>query len=156
MIVWGLTGLWHGAAYNFIFWGLYFGLLLIIEKFLLKRFLDRLPSVLRHLYAIVLVIFGWGLFKFTDVNQLGEFFSNLFNFSRGLGNENTINTILSYLPLLAVAFFASTPVAAKVYNRVAATRFIWVAESLFCVGVLMLCTAALVRQEYSPFLYFRF
>ena len=156
MIVWGLTGLWHGAAYNFIFWGLYFGLLLIIEKFLLKRFLDRLPSVLRHLYAIVLVIFGWGLFKFTDVNQLGEFFSNLFNFSRGLGNENTINTILSYLPLLAVAFFASTPVAAKVYNRVAATRFIWVAESLFCVGVLMLCTAALVRQEYSPFLSFRF
>ena len=66
----------------------------------LKRFLDKLPSFFRHFYAIVLVIFGWGLFKFTDVNLLGEFFSNLFDFSRGLGDENTINTILSYLPLL--------------------------------------------------------
>ena len=156
MIVWGLTGLWHGADYNFIFWGLYFGILLILEKFLLKRFLDRLPSAVQHLYAIFIVIIGWGLFYFTDMSQFAQAFTHLFDFSRGLGSEKTLVSILSYLPILVVAGVASTPLASKLYGKVAGMRYIWVAESLFCIGVLTLCTAALVRQDYSPFLYFRF
>ena len=156
LIVWGLTGLWHGAAYNFIFWGLYYGILLILEKFVLKRFLDKLPSVLQHIYTLFIVLIGWGLFYFTDTAQLFEFLGNLFNFGRGLGSQETINTIISYLPMLVVAGVASTPLAGKLYAKVANTRYIWIAETLFCAAVLFISTASLVSQSYNPFLYFRF
>ena len=107
LIVWGLTGLWHGASYNFILWGLYYGLLLILEKFVLKRFLDKLPSVLQHIYTMLIVIIGWGLFYFTDISQLGAFMANLFNFGNGLCSDTALNMILSYLPLLVAAAVAS-------------------------------------------------
>ncbi len=156
LIVWGLTGLWHGAAYNFILWGVYYGILLILEKFVLKRFLDKLPAVLQHIYTIFIVLIGWGLFYFTDINQLLAFLQHLFDGSRGICDEQTLHTIISFLPMLAVAAVASTPLATKLYLKVANTRYIWIAETLFCALVLLLATAALVRQEYSPFLYFRF
>lgn len=156
LIVWGLTGLWHGAAYNFILWGLYYGVLLILEKFVLKRFLDKLPAVLQHIYTIFIVLIGWGLFYFTDINQLLVFLQHLFDGSRGVCNEQTLHTIIGFIPMLAVAAVASTPLASKLYAKVANTRYIWIAETLFCALVLLLATAALVRQEYSPFLYFRF
>lgn len=156
LIVWGLTGLWHGAAYNFIFWGLYYGILLILEKFVLKRFLDKLPAVVQHIYTIFIVLIGWGLFYFTDTSQLFTFLGNLFNFSRGIGSQETINTIISYLPMMIVAGIASTPLGAHLYGKVANKRFTWVLETLFCAGVLFLSTASLVNQSYNPFLYFRF
>ena len=156
LIVWGLTGLWHGASYNFILWGLYYGLLLILEKFVLKRFLDKLPPALQHVYTMFIVIIGWGLFYFTDINQLLVFMQHLFDGSRGVCDEHTLNVILNYTPMLVIAGVASTPLASKLYSKVAGTRYIWIAETLFCAAVLMLCTASLVRQEYSPFIYFRF
>ena len=156
LIVWGLTGLWHGAAYNFIFWGLYYGGLLILEKFILKRYLDNLPSALQHVYTMFIVLIGWGLFYFTDTGELFTFLGNLFNFGRGLVGSQTLNTILSYLPMLIVAGVASTPLAANLYQKVAAKRYIWIAETAFCAAVLFLSTASLVNQSYNPFLYFRF
>lgn len=156
MIVWGLTGLWHGASYNFIFWGLYYGILLILEKFVLKKFLDKLPAVLQHIYTLFIVIIGWGLFYFTDVNQLFAFFGSLFNFSNGICSAETMNIILSFLPMLVVAGVASTPLGAKLYAKVQNTRFIWIAETLFCAAVLFIATASLVNNSYNPFLYFRF
>ena len=156
LIVWGLTGLWHGASYNFIFWGLYYGILLIIEKFVLKRFLDKLPSVIQHLYTIIIVLIGWGLFYFTDVNQLFAFMGDLFNFNNGAFSESSLNLTLSYLPLLVVAGIASTPLAAKLYGKVADKKYIWIAETLFVGIVLIISTASLVNQSYNPFLYFRF
>ena len=156
LIVWGLTGLWHGASYNFIFWGLYYGILLIIEKFVLKRFLDKLPSVIQHLYTIIIVLIGWGLFYFTDVNQLFAFMGDLFNVSNGAFSESSLNLTLSYLPLLVVAGIASTPLGAKLYGKVAGTKYIWIAETLFVGLVLIISTASLVNQSYNPFLYFRF
>ena len=156
LIVWGLTGLWHGASYNFIFWGLYYGILLIIEKFVLKRFLDKLPLVIQHLYTIIIVLIGWGLFYFTDVNQLFAFMGDLFNFNNGAFSESSLNLTLSYLPLLVVAGIASTPLGAKLYGKVAGTKYIWIAETLFVATVLFVSTASLVNQSYNPFLYFRF
>ena len=78
------------------------------------------------------------------------------NGSRGVCDEHTLNVILNYTPMLVIAGVASTPLASKLYSKVAGTRYIWIAETLFCAAVLMLCTASLVRQEYSPFIYFRF
>ena len=156
LIVWGLTGLWHGASYNFIFWGLYYGILLIVEKFVLKRLLDKLPAFVRHIYTIIIVLIGWGLFYFTDVNQLFAFLGDLFNVTNGAFSESSLNLTLSYLPLLVVAGIASTPLGAKLYAKVADKKYIWIAETLFVATVLFVSTASLVNQSYNPFLYFRF
>lgn len=156
LIVWGLTGLWHGAAYNFVIWGLYYGLLLILEKFVLKKFLDRLPSFVQHIYTLFIIIIGWGLFYFTDVGQLGEFMVDLFNFGNGICGDQAFNLIMSNLPMLIIAAVASTPLAAMLYNRFEHTRFMWIPETLYCMGVLAVSTASLVNQSYNPFLYFRF
>ena len=156
LIVWGLTGLWHGAAYNFVLWGLYYGLLLILEKFVLKKFLDRLPSFVQHIYTLFIVIIGWGLFYFTDVGQLGEFMADLFNFGNGICGNQAFNLIMNNLPMLIIAAVASTPLAAMLYNRFEHTRFMWIPETLYCMGVLAVSTASLVNQSYNPFLYFRF
>lgn len=156
LIVWGLTGLWHGAAYNFVLWGLYYGLLLILEKFVLKKFLDKLPSFVQHIYTLFIVIIGWGLFYFTDVGQLGEFMVDLFNFGNGICGDQAFNLIMSNLPMLIIAAVASTPLATMLYNRFEHTRFMWIPETLYCMGVLAVSTASLVNQSYNPFLYFRF
>lgn len=156
LIVWGLTGLWHGAAYNFVLWGLYYGLLLILEKFVLKKFLDRLPSFVQHIYTLFIIIIGWGLFYFTDVGQLGEFMVDLFNFGNGICGNQAFNLIMSNLPMLIIAAVASTPLATMLYTRFEHTRFMWIPEILYCMGVLAVSTASLVNQSYNPFLYFRF
>jgi alginate O-acetyltransferase complex protein AlgI len=156
LIVWGLTGLWHGAAYNFVLWGLYYGLLLILEKFVLKKFLDRLPSFVQHIYTLFIVIIGWGLFYFTNVGQLGEFMVDLFNFGNGICGNQAFNLIMSNLPMLIIAAVASTPLAAMLYSRFEHTRFMWIPETLYCMGILVVSTASLVNQSYNPFLYFRF
>ena len=156
LIVWGLTGLWHGAAYNFVLWGLYYGLLLILEKFVLKKFLDRLPSFVQHIYTLFIIIIGWGLFYFTDVGKLGEFMVDLFNFGNGICGDQAFNLIMSNLPMLIIAAVASTPLATMLYTRFEHTRFMWIPETLYCMGVLAVSTASLVNQSYNPFLYFRF
>lgn len=156
LIVWGLTGLWHGAAYNFVLWGLYYGLLLILEKFVLKKFLDRLTSFVQHIYTLFIIIIGWGLFYFTDVGQLGEFMVDLFNFGNGICGDQAFNLIMSNLPMLIIAAVASTPLATMLYTRFEHTRFMWIPETLYCMGVLAVSTASLVNQSYNPFLYFRF
>lgn len=156
LIVWGLTGLWHGAAYNFVLWGLYYGLLLILEKFVLKKYLDRLPSFVQHIYTLFIIIIGWGLFYFTDVGQLGEFMVDLFNFGNGICGNQAFNLIMSNLPMLIIAAVASTPFATTLYTRFEHTRFMWIPETLYCMGVLAVSTASLVNQSYNPFLYFRF
>lgn len=156
LIVWGLTGLWHGAAYNFVLWGLYYGLLLILEKFVLKKFLDRLPSFVQHIYTLFIIIIGWGLFYFTDVGQLGEFMVDLFNFGNGICGDQAFNLIMSNMPMLIIAAVASTPLATMLYTRFEHRRFMWIPETLYCMGVLAVSTASLVNQSYNPFLYFRF
>lgn len=156
LIVWGLTGLWHGAAYNFVLWGLYYGFLLILEKFVLKKFLDRLPSFVQHIYTLFIIIIGWGLFYFTDVGQFGEFMVDLFNFGNGICGDQAFNLIMSNLPMLIIAAVASTPLAIMLYTRFEHRRFMWIPETLYCMGVLAVSTASLVNQSYNPFLYFRF
>ena len=156
LIVWGLTGIWHGASWNFVLWGLYYGVLLIFEKFVFKKVLDKLPSAIQHIYTMFIVVIGWGLFYFTDMSKLGTFLGDLFNFGNGICGEQALNLILSYLPLIIAAAVASTPLAAKLYAKVQNTKYIGFAQTAFVAIVLILCTASLVNQSYNPFLYFRF
>lgn len=156
LIVWLLTGFWHGADFNFIFWGLYFGLILILEKFVLWKLLNKLPAFLRHIYSLILIILGWVLFYFSDLTKMWAFIKSMFSFAGpAMGSEASVY-ILSYLPLLIVACIASTPLFAGLYNKLKSNRMMWLFETLFCIIVLGLSTAALVSQSYNPFLYFRF
>lgn len=156
LIVWFCTGLWHGASYNFILWGLYYGVILIIEKYLLKNILEKLPSVIRHIYTIILFVLGWVIFYFDDMNQMGEFFANLFNFTNGLIGGGALVILCRYAAVLACAIVACTPLGAKLYGKIRDMRFAWIAETAFCAAVLAVSVAAMVNQSYSPFLYFRF
>ena len=155
-IVWFLTGFWHGADFNFIFWGLYFGLLLVIEKFVLKKWLDKAPAVVSHIYSLFFIILGWVLFYFSNLTELWDYLVSMFNFSEGAMGGSALTLTLSYLPMLIVAAVASTPLFSKLYTKVKDKKLIWIPQTLFCVAVLMICTALLVSQSYNPFLYFRF
>ena len=99
---------------------------------------------------------GWGLFYFTDVGQLFTFLGDLFNFGNGVMSQSAFALTISYLPMLVIAGVASTPLGAKLYGKVRDKKYIWIAETAFCLLVLLVSTAGLVQQSYNPFLYFRF
>ena len=155
-IVWFLTGLWHGASFNFIFWGLYFGLLLVIEKLLLKKLLDKSPAWVQHIYSLFFIVLGWVLFYFTDLGEMGAFFGSLFSFGGPVVGASAGALILSYLPMLIIAALASTPLGAFLYGKVKETAFNPALQTVYCTAVLGISTALLVSQSYNPFLYFRF
>ena len=156
MVVWFLTGLWHGASYNFILWGVYYGVILIIEKFIIGKFLKKLPSALKHIYTIIIFMLGWVIFYFDDMGKMGEFFVSLFNFGGGIIGHDAFVIFCRYAVILAVAIIAATPLGATVYGKIKDRKYTFLLETLFVVFVLIISTAAIVNQSYNPFLYFRF
>lgn len=156
LVVWFLTGFWHGAAFNYMIWGLYFGLILIIEKLVLKKWLDKLPAFVQHIYSLFLIIVGWAIFFFEDIKELGMFIKNMFSFGGTIIGEKVISIFLSYVPLIAVAIIASTPLMITLYKKIKNKNVRIAINSLFCMFVLFVCTASLVNQSYNPFIYFRF
>jgi alginate O-acetyltransferase complex protein AlgI len=156
LIVWFCTGLWHGASYNFILWGMYYGIILIIEKFLLKNLLEKLPSAIGHIYTIFVFVFGWVIFYFEDMGKMGEFIAGLFDFSQGIISHQAAVVACRYAVITVAAVIASTPLMASLYKKLTDKRFMWILETAFCVIILLTATAATVNQSYNPFLYFRF
>lgn len=153
LIVWMLTGLWHGASMNFVLWGLYYAVLLILEKLFFGKVLERLPPLLRHALTLLLVALGWGIFYFTDFTALGAFFGRLFSLTADTASART--WMLGYLPIGLVAAVASTRVGSNLLKRLRRCGAAWL-ELLWLMLLLVLCTAALVSQSYNPFIYFRF
>ena len=154
LIVWTLTGLWHGASWNFVLWGLYYAVLLIFEKVFLLKHLNRLPPFVGHCYTIFAFVLGWTLFYFEDMAALGRFLQRLFVWKTS--QSHGITFILSYLPLMAAAVLASTPAMKRLFHTHQDASVIRFARILGTLGLLLLCTAALVSQSYNPFIYFRF
>lgn len=154
--VWFLTGLWHGASLNFIAWGLYYFVILVLEKYVYGKHLDRLPNALKHIYSLILILIGWAIFYFEDFAALGVYLKCMFTLSDGVLSHDALSIILSYLPLLLAAAIASLPIAKTTYLKIKNKKLIMVLETVFCLVVLILCTASLVNQSYNPFLYFRF
>ena len=154
LVVWALTGFWHGASWNFLLWGLYYALLLIVEKLFLLKVLKKLPAFIGHIYSMVLVLFGWALFFFEDMGALGSFFVQLFKPETVTAQGG--NIILGYLPMLLISIFAATP-AVKLLNDKIGNKPLARYAKLGVAAVLMiLCVAALVSQSYNPFIYFKF
>ena len=157
LIVWALTGLWHGASWNFVLWGVYYGVLLILEKLFLGRAVAKLPKVLRHVYAMLIVAIGWGIFTFTDFSALTTYFGSLI----GVGNRGVLTDVgaawcLGYLPTLLVCAVASTPLAANLMKKCERFRWFRPAQLIGTFALLLLCFAALASESYNPFIYFRF
>ena len=154
LIVWLLTGIWHGAGWNFLLWGLYYALWMLAERLFLGKWLEKLPAALRHIYTLAVVLVGWGLFAIEDMGQLGSYLAVCFG-GGSLVDAFTLYQLWSYLPLLVILAFAATPVSGKLFRKLP-DRVQAVATPVLVLASLILCTASLVDASYNPFLYFRF
>ena len=153
LIVWAATGIWHGASWNYLFWGLYFFCLLMVEKLLLGKWLEKLPRICRHFYAMVLVLISWAIFALEDLGQLGTYLKTMAGLNGApMVNGQTLYYLRSFLPVLVIAAIGSTPLPVKLWNRVKNGMI----RILVLVVGLVLCTAYVVASTYNPFLYFRF
>ncbi len=157
LIVWMLTGFWHGASFNFILWGLYFGIVLIIEKVFLLKYLNKLPSLLRHSYAIFFIAIGWVLFANEQLYDLGMYLKVFLGLSgQPIYDQQSLYLLANYGVLLSVGILASTPYFTKQWNKLMANeKFIWL-QPIGIFILLVICTAYIVDASYNPFLYFRF
>lgn len=159
-VVWLLTGLWHGASWNFVLWGLFNLILLVAEKAFLLRLLERnrLTRVLGHIGALLLVGIGWMIFDHTDLGEAFRIIGGLFGIgTAGFAAATVSWQALRLLPLLAVSVAAATPYPTRLWNRLTGRRpALTVLEPVLLVAVLALSVACAVRSDYSPFLYFNF
>lgn len=159
LIVWFLTGLWHGAAWNFVAWGLYYGVILIIEKYFLSPVLDRLPDVVRHIYSIVLVVIGWVLFFSSSFGQAADYIRVMFGAgAHGFADRESMYLLTSNLILWLILIFGSTPLVHFRYEHMLRSKK-WnttIINSVVYAALFIVCIAYLVTETYNPFLYFRF
>ena len=154
-IVWTLTGVWHGAGMNFVFWGIYYALILIFEKGFLMKYLEKIPGIIRNIYTMILVFIGWVLFASSNFTQALSYIGAMFGISNGgFSDDFFIYNLSSYKVLLVVSLFAATPLPKKLWEKISKGR---VSYTFVAVAVaLILCVAYLIDSSYNPFLYFRF
>ena len=154
-VVWMLTGLWHGASWNFVAWGLLFAVLLLIEKWV--PLLKKLPRVLRHVYVMLLIILSFVLFNAATLSQAGQDIAGLFGFRAvPLGNAESLYYLRSYLPLLLIGAVGATPLVRNTALRLQKKDWSWLLQTAVAAILLLVCTAYLVDGSFNPFLYFRF
>lgn len=149
LIVWALTGLWHGASWNFVLWGLYYGLLLMLEKLFLLKGLNRCPAIVRHIYTLIIVVIGWTIFAQTDFGQLTEYLKSMFGIGTALIDSDFLYYFSCNAVLLAVLAFCSI-------NHKKWLKKFEVLRIPAMIILLLVSFAFLVGGSYNPFLYFRF
>lgn len=159
LIVWFLTGFWHGADWNFILWGLYYAFFLILEKTFLIKWFKNKPPFIAHLYALLVIIIGWVFFEFTNINTAFSFIGIMFGFGNHiLFDKLTIYLLYTNAILLAFLSIGSTPVLKNAVKSFTGRlkNIVWKASPAYYLILLILCTAYIVNESYNPFLYFRF
>ncbi|MBR5479604.1 MAG: MBOAT family protein [Clostridia bacterium] len=155
LVVWLLTGIWHGANWNFLLWGVYYGVILLIEKLFLQNILRKLPRVFRHVYSILFILLGWVLFAFEDMTTGVAYLKIMFG-NASFVNQKAIFDFLSYLPMLIILGVLSTPIKDKIMKIGFFKKIAPVVVPVMAIAVLLLSVAYLVESGYNPFLYFRF
>ena len=155
LVVWMLTGMWHGAAWNFVLWGLLYAAMLLLEKWVPA--LQKLPAVLSHFYVMLVVVLGFVLFNATDFKQLGGDLAGLFGFAGLPAVTNaTLYYLRSYSILFLIGFVGVTPLVRDTCNKLSKYKVVTVLEPIILIALLLICTGYLVDGSFSPFLYFRF
>lgn len=158
LIVWSLTGFWHGAGWNFVLWGLYYFVILFIEKLFLLKALDKLPKFFRHVYALLLIIIGWVIFASDDVSVLLPFLGSMFGANGAVGGMD-VYTLLTKAALLVICCIASTELPKKLFLSAAGAmneKAAFTLKSVLTIALLALSMILLIGDSYNPFLYFRF
>ncbi|MFC5404481.1 MBOAT family O-acyltransferase [Cohnella soli] len=158
LIVWVLTGIWHGAAWNFMLWGLYFGVILVFEKWAGLRLLAKAPRWIRHSYAIVLILVGWALFAFDELPKVGSYLAAMFGLSgRPIWDDLTIYFAYTNALLLTLLIMASLAWKKRASTAPAMGGGVRAAANVvWCAGLFFLSVSYLVDATFNPFLYFRF
>ena len=160
LIVWMLTGLWHGAQWNFMFWGLYYGVILILEKYLWGSKIEKLPAAVQHIYAFVLVLFGWVFFFSPTLGYAGQYLKVMFGIgAKGIFDKQGFFMIFTNWLLIVIAILASAPRGYKLLKKITGCWQSEVRAIVTCavyIAMFLLCIAFLVTETYNPFLYFRF
>ncbi|MBQ3422783.1 MAG: MBOAT family protein, partial [Romboutsia sp.] len=158
-VVWLLTGLWHGASWNFVVWGLYYGFILFMEKIILHKVLSKTPKFIKHIYTMLLVMIGWVLFGSMNLTSALEYLKVMFGFS---GNALVDNSAIYYLytniKLLIILTLCSTPIISIIFRQIikkGKSVGILFAVSINII-IILISIAYLVNETYNPFLYFRF
>ena len=155
-IVWFLTGLWHGAGWNFILWGLYYFALLVLEKFVLRRVPVRLPDVFRHVYTLFFVVVGWVIFACEDLGLLGAYLKAMFGIGVPAGNALALYEWDVHAPFLCILLIAATTIPARIAKQLTREDQRSPLLMVYTLALLGLSMAFLVSGSYNPFLYFRF
>ncbi len=158
-VVWLLTGFWHGASWNYVLWGVFYGILLIIEKLFLLKYLNKAPSFIGHIYAVICILIGWVFFAFEDISQGLDYLKVMFGGASAFVTNETMYQMISYLPLLLICLVASTPVGKILYGKLKKLKNSTLTSLVSISGMLavtVLSTAYLISGSYNPFLYFRF
>ena len=161
LIVWFLTGIWHGAAYNFILWGLFIGVFLVIEKLWLSKYISKLPKALRNIYVLFIIMISFIMFNAGSINEAFFNIKGLFGLNKEVFiNNYTIYYLKSYLIVLIIAIFGATPLFKNIVEKLRKNKtindLINILEPIFLIILLLLVTAYLIDSSYNPFLYFRF
>ena len=161
LIVWLLTGIWHGANWTFLIWGLLFGIILIIEKIFLNKFMEKLPSFIRRIYVLFIVMILFIIFNSDNMQVALTNIKGLFGMNGEVFiNDYTLHYLKSYLPLLIIAFLGATPLIKTLIDKLRKNRYvnniINILEPFFIVMILFVVTSYLIDNSYNPFLYFRF
>lgn len=162
LVVWLLTGIWHGADWNFLIWGIYYGLLLLAEKFVFGKYLKKLPSLFQHIYCMFFVMLGWHLFVFDNIGQGIGFLKSLFGcYDQGLLNRETVYLLYNNIVLLVLCILGSTRFPKNIgkwfSDKLSNKEILLVTvKNTFYIGVFLLSVAWLVDATFNPFLYFRF
>ena len=163
-VVWLLTGLWHGASWNFVLWGLFFFVFLVIEKIGLLKILEKVPAFFSHAYLLIVVFFGWILFRFSDFRYIPVVIKGLFGLNGNTFMDFETKTLLiGNIIFIIVALFSVTPIV-KRFSEALQNRekgsfpsvLYKVLNIILPLGILFLSTLALVGDSYNPFLYFQF
>ncbi len=157
-VVWSLTGLWHGASWNFIIWGVYFAIILILEKVFLNKILEKIPQILQWIYSIILIVVGWVIFRSTSIGQIETFLVNLFTYKQtnwiAILSENS--KILYYLLYFIPAIICSLPILKVIREDKLENKYVILVSNIILIGMFMLCITFLTSSTYNPFIYFRF
>lgn len=158
LIVWSLTGFWHGAGWNFVMWGLYYFVILFIEKLFLLKALDKLPKLFRHVYALLLIVIGWVIFASDDVSVLLPYLGSMFGANGAVGGMD-VYTLFTKAVLLIICCVASTELPKKLFLSAAGAmneKAAFTIKSVMTIALLALSMILLIGDSYNPFLYFRF
>lgn len=160
-VVWAFTGLWHGASWNFVIWGLMFAIILVLEKVFLGKLLEKTPTILRRIYTLLIIFISWTVFDATSISQIGERIGMMFGLADvPLVTSETLYYLKSYLIVFAIGIIGATPLPSMLVKKLSDKetwhKFVNLAEAVALPVLLIVSTAYLVDGSFNPFLYFRF